>query len=145
MENRLRKGARDIAEDIGLKMEIEKVGNFGPVEFDKNCVEKIVERCFYDVIWRFQKNNNKETKLLFDYKVQDGWTNPNKKKTDLQYGIKLNPEAMKFFRQHNASLKKSVILEWTRFLEIFNIGMPKLVPKIEPLCALQYHSMLRQS
>ena len=97
----------------------------------KNCIEKIVESCFYDVIWRFQKKNNKETKLLFDYKVQDGWTNPNKKKTDLQYGINLNPEAMRFFRQHNAPLKKSVTLEWTRFLEKFNIGMPKLVPKIE--------------
>ena len=41
MENRLRKGAKEIADDIGLKMEIEKVGNFDPVEFDKNCVEKI--------------------------------------------------------------------------------------------------------
>lgn len=41
MENRLRSGAAKIAEDIGLTMEIEKVGNFDPVEFDSNCVEMV--------------------------------------------------------------------------------------------------------
>ena len=41
MEDRLRSGAAKIAEDIGLKMEIEKVGNFDPVEFDSNCVEMV--------------------------------------------------------------------------------------------------------
>ena len=40
MEDRMRKGAADIAEKIGLTMDIEKVGNFDPVEFDKDCVEK---------------------------------------------------------------------------------------------------------
>ena len=41
MEDRMRKGAADIAEKIGLNMDIEKVGNFDPVEFDKDCVEKV--------------------------------------------------------------------------------------------------------
>ena len=41
MEERMRKGAADIAEKIGLTMDIEKVGNFDPVEFDKDCVEKV--------------------------------------------------------------------------------------------------------
>jgi len=41
MEDRMRKGAADIAEKIGLIMDIEKVGNFDPVEFDKDCVEKV--------------------------------------------------------------------------------------------------------
>ena len=41
MEDRMRKGAADIAENIGLTMDIEKVGNFDPVEFDKDCVEKV--------------------------------------------------------------------------------------------------------
>ena len=41
MEARMRKGAADIAEKIGLTMDIEKVGNFDPVEFDKDCVEKV--------------------------------------------------------------------------------------------------------
>ena len=41
LEERMRKGAADIAEKIGLTMDIEKVGNFDPVEFDKDCVEKV--------------------------------------------------------------------------------------------------------
>ena len=41
MEERIKKGAADIAEKIGLTMDIEKVGNFDPVEFDKDCVEKV--------------------------------------------------------------------------------------------------------
>ena len=41
MEDRMRKRAADIAEKIGLTMDIEKVGNFDPVEFDKDCVEKV--------------------------------------------------------------------------------------------------------
>lgn len=41
MEDRMRKGAANIAEKIGLSMDIEKVGNFDPVEFDKDCVEKV--------------------------------------------------------------------------------------------------------
>ena len=41
MEDRMRKGAADIAEKIGLTMDIDKVGNFDPVEFDKDCVEKV--------------------------------------------------------------------------------------------------------
>ena len=41
MEDRMRKGSADIAEKIGLTMDIEKVGNFDPVEFDKDCVEKV--------------------------------------------------------------------------------------------------------
>ena len=41
MEDTLRSGAAKIAEDIGLTMEIEKVGNFDPVEFDSNCVEMV--------------------------------------------------------------------------------------------------------
>ena len=41
MEDRMRKGAADIVEKIGLTMDIEKVGNFDPVEFDKDCVEKV--------------------------------------------------------------------------------------------------------
>ncbi len=41
MEDRMRKGAADIVKKIGLTMEIEKVGNFDPVEFNKDCVEKV--------------------------------------------------------------------------------------------------------
>ena len=38
MENKLREGAKAIADEIGLTLEIEQVGGFDPVEFDQNCV-----------------------------------------------------------------------------------------------------------
>jgi N-carbamoyl-L-amino-acid hydrolase len=41
MENRLRDGAKQIADEIGLGMEIEQVGGFDPVEFDKDCVNAV--------------------------------------------------------------------------------------------------------
>ena len=41
MESRLREGAKKIADDIGLGMEIEQVGGFDPVEFDEGCVSAV--------------------------------------------------------------------------------------------------------
>jgi N-carbamoyl-L-amino-acid hydrolase len=41
MEARLKEGAEKIAEEIGLTLEMEKVGGFDPVEFDTGCVETI--------------------------------------------------------------------------------------------------------
>jgi len=41
MEKQLRAGAKKIADDIGLGMEIEQVGGFDPVEFDDNCVSAV--------------------------------------------------------------------------------------------------------
>ncbi len=41
MEARLRSGAKEIADDIGLGMEIEQVGGFDPVEFDENCITAV--------------------------------------------------------------------------------------------------------
>ncbi|MBU74977.1 MAG: Zn-dependent hydrolase [Rhodospirillaceae bacterium] len=38
MENRLRAGAAEICNEIGLEMEIEQAGKFDPVEFDDGCV-----------------------------------------------------------------------------------------------------------
>jgi len=41
MEKQLREGAKKIADDIGLGMEIEQVGGFDPVEFDEGCVSAV--------------------------------------------------------------------------------------------------------
>ncbi len=41
MEKRLDEGAREICKDMGLGIEIEKVGGFDPVEFDENCVNAV--------------------------------------------------------------------------------------------------------
>ena len=41
MESRLRQGSKEIANKIGLTMEIEQVGHFDPVKFDQKCVEHV--------------------------------------------------------------------------------------------------------
>ncbi len=41
MENRLRVAAEDIVEEMGLKIEFEKVGGFDPVNFDDDCVSAV--------------------------------------------------------------------------------------------------------
>ncbi|MTH99522.1 MULTISPECIES: Zn-dependent hydrolase [Alphaproteobacteria] len=41
MENRLRVAAEDIVEEMGLKIEFEKVGGFDPVKFDEQCVAAV--------------------------------------------------------------------------------------------------------
>lgn len=41
MEKRLADGAKKICDDMGLSVEIEKIGGFDPVEFDETCVVAI--------------------------------------------------------------------------------------------------------
>ncbi len=41
MTNRLRSGAKEIADNIGLGLEIEQVGGFDPVTFDERCVASV--------------------------------------------------------------------------------------------------------
>ena len=41
MEKRLADGAKKICNEMGLEVELEKVGGFDPVEFDKDCVSAV--------------------------------------------------------------------------------------------------------
>ena len=41
MERRLEIGARKICDDMGLQVELEKVGGFDPVKFDEGCVAAV--------------------------------------------------------------------------------------------------------
>ena len=38
---------------------------------------------------------------------------------------------MSFFKRHDVMLNKAVTLEWARFLEKLNRGVPELIAKIE--------------
>ena len=100
----------------------------------QKCIEKIVKNCFHNVTWRFQKikigKTNKERKIFFDYKYSK-IKHSNKKFIDLDKGIELNPNAMEFFRKYHDGILKSITLEWARFLEKLNVGVPKLIAKTE--------------
>ena len=103
-----------------------------PEKIEK-CINQIVKKCFHNVTWRFQKINvgkAVESKIFFDYKISRV-KHENKKYVDLQYGINVNEQAMQFFRKYNAVLLKLVVLEWSKFLENLNVGLPRLIQKIE--------------
>ena len=129
--------------------------NFGhkvyPESFDKiknqsiysdkieNCLSKIEKQCFNDVTYSFQyvKNGDKTENIsptFFHYDVRGYKKRP--KRTDLplidlKKGITINPRAMQFFKRYHVVLKKVVILEWVRFIEPFNEGVPSMIDKIE--------------
>ena len=61
--------------------------------------------------WRFQKINigkAEESKIFFDYRIART-KHDNRKYVDLDYGINLNADAMRFFRRHNAVLLKLTV------------------------------------
>ena len=103
------------------------------VESEKihRCTVRITKLVFRNVSWGFQKqkvgDGMKEKKVFFDYKMK----NSGKRYVDLDAGIDINPKAMKFFKKHNTVLKKAVNLEWARFLEKLNLGVPNLIRKME--------------
>ncbi|WP_158641243.1 HNH endonuclease [Candidatus Nitrosopumilus salaria] len=72
----------------------------------------------------------KEKKIFFDYKITRE-KHSNKKYIDLNAGIDINPKAMQFFKKYNIVLKKAVNLEWAKFLEKLNLGVPRLIQKTE--------------
>ena len=99
----------------------------------QRCTRRIINSCFHNVTWRFQRikvRRATEVRLFFNYRIERE-KNANKKFIDLDYGINLNPEAMTFFKRYNAVLLRAVILEWSRFLEKLNTGLPKIIAKTE--------------
>jgi len=106
----------------------------------KNCIKKIEAKCFNDVTYAFQytkkgKSTDIESRPFFNYEIR--YTKPRYDRKyglpiiDLKNGIVLNPKAMSFFKRYNVVLEKAIILEWARFVEKFNLGVPALIQKIE--------------
>lgn len=84
--------------------------------------KRIAEKCFDEVVPRFQKMvDGNKTKLEQTFYVFS------KKESK----ISIKPNALLFFKQHHTILLKSVILEWAKFLEKINKNTTKLISKIE--------------
>ena len=111
----------------------DKISQDEPEKIQK-CIEKIVKLGFHNVTWRFQKlksgTTTKEKKIFFNYTISRV-KHSNKKYVDLDIGIDINPKAIEFFKKYNPVLKKAVNLEWARFLEKLNLGVPRLIQKTE--------------
>ena len=106
----------------------------------QRCIKEIKKKVFKDVVWRFQElkegRGAKEYKIFFDYKItgtntRTGADKVTEKYPDLNAGIDINPKAIVFFKKNNILIKKAVNLEWARYLEKLNLGVPKLIQKTE--------------
>jgi hypothetical protein len=96
--------------------------SFESMDIDK--IEKaeleIARECFREVIPRFQN-------------IPDG-VHVVSQCIFYEYGenqINLKPQAMKYFKENYPLLLKLVILEWAKFLEKINKGLPMLISKVE--------------
>lgn len=82
--------------------------------------DEITKRCFSEVIPRFQNladgNRTVNRQSFYEYD----------RKT-----ISLKPEALLFFKRNHRLLTEAVILEWAKFLERINHGLPRLISKVE--------------
>ena len=118
-----------------MKHEFEKIKEKEPQKI-KNCIKEIEAKCFNDVTYAFQNmSGDFEDRPFFDYKIKR-WKPRHDRVVklpiiDLEKGIELNPKAMNFFKRYNVALEKAVTLEWVRFIEQFNLGVPELIRKIE--------------
>ena len=103
----------------------------------RRCIEQITEKCFDDVIPRFQlvrgssARRAAESRIFYDYLALEYHDSADNKKIDPLGGIRLNPAAVSFLKENHVLLDMVVVLEWLRFLERLNIGTPKLTSKID--------------
>ena len=96
----------------------------------EKCRKEIEKVCRKDVIHRFQRTGGSEKKMFYDY-FAIRYNASGNARTDPGGGILLNKSAMRFLRDNFAALYRSTILEWIRFIERRNYGVPNLVKKIE--------------
>jgi HNH endonuclease len=81
---------------------------------------QITKKCFVEVIPRFQNIIDgihvRSNEIFYEYNNNS---------------ISVNPQALRFFRENHTFLYKAIILEWSRFLEKINRGLPMLISKVE--------------
>jgi hypothetical protein len=80
----------------------------------------IAKKCFLEVIPRFQ--NIPEGISITSNRVFYEYDN---------YSISIKSQALLFLKVNHSFLRKAVILEWAKFLEKINHGLPRLISKIE--------------
>lgn len=120
--------------------------NYYPQEFSgikkiepkkiEKCIKEIEKKCFGDVTYAFQNTDGDfEDRPFFDYGIKKYKIRKDRKAKKpiikQKTGIDLKPKAMNFLKRYSVALEKSIILEWARYIEKFNSGVPELIDKIE--------------
>jgi hypothetical protein len=86
----------------------------------KRAENEIAKRCFSEVIPKFHNIPNgshvQSNEMFYEQRKNS---------------ILVKPKVLLFFRENYILLYKAIILEWSRFLEKINRGLPMLISKIE--------------
>ena len=116
-----------------------KIKNTKPVQVHK-CMSEIRKICFDDVVPRFEddaehyfgkkRTGKPHRRIFYDYLAMEYKDSSNNKKIDPGGGIRMNPHAIIFLYNNYELLFRAVILEWIKFLEKRNFGIPRLAEKI---------------
>jgi hypothetical protein len=93
-----------------------------PKEKLADAEKEIQKKCFSRVIPQFQStpggNRASLGKMFYEHD---------------KHFIHINPTALKFLKENHSLLSKAITLEWARFLEKINPGLPMLISKIESI------------
>lgn len=81
---------------------------------------EIEKKCFREVIPRFQKIEGvaDTDRPFYTYNMRS-------------HTISVKPQALEFFKNNHSVLYNAIVLEWAKFLEKINLGLPMLISKIE--------------
>jgi hypothetical protein len=84
--------------------------------------KEISRKCFREVVPRFQNIltgiRSSSQHVFYEYNENEGQIN-------------LKPRAAKYFKENYPLLLKTITLEWAKFLEKINNGLPMLISKVE--------------
>lgn len=111
-----------IMHDIFGKKYIPESFESMPKEKIDNAQKEILKRCFVDVIPQFQNIPEgikvSSMKIFYEYD---------------KHFLYVKPTALKFFKENYLLSSKATILQWGKFLEKTNLGLPMLISKIESI------------
>ena len=96
------------------------------------CIACIASECLDDVIPRFENIKSGEKAQFYEYNpIKEYRDAADNKVINPNGGIQIHPDAVNFLKRHYLPFYSMVILEWAKFLERFNPGLPYLASKTE--------------
>lgn len=121
---------KDEFRDDVYPLDFECLEDSEPDKF-KRCTDKIMKKCFDDVVPRFQWVGGRKQLVFYKYKAKEYHDSARNEKVCLDTKMQINEAAAEFFRNNFDQLYNSVILGWVKFLESKNFGAPNLTKKVE--------------
>ena len=130
---------RDEFSDDYYPQTLDRIKRKEPAAVER-CVGRITAKCFDDVVPRFEddaehylgmrRGGSPDRRVFYHYLAMEYDDSARNKRIDPGGGISLNPHAVEFLRDNYEPLFRTVVLEWIKFLEKRNFGIPRMAEKI---------------